>query len=186
MMVNQAKLFLAMQKYGGYLKLAFTLLMLVGLFGSSMVNATAVPPTTCAAVGHLLSSYCTGTYVVGTDVPTCQGAGNGGCPIVVTSGCPAPTGTAGTYACEALTYPICNIYNTIHTAIFVLALALLMLGAALYAGGNIAPGNLKGSLQGYGIGMITGGIAGAIIALVAPYMLAVITGNTTLSNACNP
>ena len=84
--------------------------------------------------------------------------------------------------------PICQIYAAVHTAVFVLGLTLLVLGAALYAGGNIAPGNLKGTIQGYGMGMIVGGIAGVILAMLAPYMLNIITGLTanSVTSTCPP
>jgi hypothetical protein len=64
----------------------------------------------------------------------------------------------------------------------VLGLTLLVLGAALYAGGNIAPGNLKGTIQGYGMGMIVGGIVGVILAMLAPWVLVIITSNSNLIN----
>jgi hypothetical protein len=78
--------------------------------------------------------------------------------------------------------PICAVYNIVHTAVFVLGLTLLVLGAALYAGGNIAPGNLKGQIQGYGMGMITGGIVGVILAMIAPWILTVITSNSSIAS----
>jgi hypothetical protein len=80
--------------------------------------------------------------------------------------------------------PICSVYLTVHTVVFVLGLTLLILGAALYAGGNIAPGNLKGSIQGYGMGMIVGGIVGVMLAIIAPWLLGVISGNTTIATTC--
>ena len=81
--------------------------------------------------------------------------------------------------------PICSVYVTVHTVVFILGLTLLILGAALYAGGNIAPGNLKGQIQGYGMGMIVGGIVGVMLAIIAPWMLGVISGNTTIAAICS-
>jgi hypothetical protein len=70
----------------------------------------------------------------------------------------------------------CAIYWGLHTVVFIVGLALAMLGAIIYAISHIAGGQLKGSLQGYGIGMITGGIAGIIIAELAPFILGAIVG----------
>ena len=81
--------------------------------------------------------------------------------------------------------PICSVYEVVKTAIFILGLTLLVLGAALYAGGNIAPGNLKGQIQGYGMGMIMGGIVGVILAVIAPWILTVISQNSTYTTMCN-
>ena len=79
----------------------------------------------------------------------------------------------------------CQLYNTIHTVILFLGLALIILGAALYAGSHVLPGNLKSNAQGYGMGMIVGGVVGVILALSAPFILQVITGNSTQAASCN-
>jgi hypothetical protein len=76
----------------------------------------------------------------------------------------------------------CSLYNTVHTVIFVIGLALIIIGASLYAGGNILPGNLKGTAQGYGMGMIVGGVVGVIIAISAPFILQTITGVGSTGN----
>ncbi len=84
-----------------------------------------------------------------------------------------------------VTNTICGIYSLVHTIIFVLGLLLIIIGAAMYAGSHVLPGNLKSSMQGYGMGMIVGGIVGVIIALSAPFILGVITGNTAAGTQCN-
>ena len=71
-----------------------------------------------------------------------------------------------------------NITNIIYSAIFIVGLMLMILGGALYAGAHIMPGQSKGTLQGYGMGMILGGIVGVIVAIFAPYIFNLITGNT--------
>lgn len=71
---------------------------------------------------------------------------------------------------------LCLIYNTVKGAIFLLGLVLILVGGALYAGAHIAPGNTKGTIQGYGMGFIMGGIIGVIIAVLAPFILQLITG----------
>ncbi len=75
---------------------------------------------------------------------------------------------------------ICTVYSDVETVIFILGLTLMILGAALYAGSHVMPSQSKGSLQGYGMGMILGGVVGVIIALLAPYILQLITGQTAL------
>jgi len=70
----------------------------------------------------------------------------------------------------------CAIYWGLHTVVFIIGLALVLLGAIMYALSHVGGGQFKSSLQGYGIGMITGGIAGIIIAEVAPYILSTIAG----------
>lgn len=84
-----------------------------------------------------------------------------------------------------ITGTICQLYNTVHTIIFVLGLVLIIVGAAMYAGSHVLPGNLKSSAQGYGMGMIVGGIVGVILAISAPFILQVITGNSTIAAECN-
>ncbi|MGC8649247.1 MAG: hypothetical protein ACP5UN_03470 [Candidatus Micrarchaeia archaeon] len=69
-----------------------------------------------------------------------------------------------------------NVYNTVDTAIFIIGLMLMLLGGALYAGAHIMPGQSKGILQGYGMGMILGGVVGVIIAVLLPYLFQLITG----------
>ncbi len=76
-----------------------------------------------------------------------------------------------------ITSVICPIYTAISTGIFILGLTLMVLGGALYAVAHIMPGQSKGSIQGYGMGMIIGGVIGVIIAELAPYILAMLTSN---------
>lgn len=169
---SQANMFLIAHRFGGYLRLAFAFLILVGFLGSFVT----AQPASCTAPGATAPTC--GTTTSGT--PSCASVQNGKCPVVNAAICPT-----GQYACVPFTYPICSIYNTIHTAIFILGLALLILGAALYAAGNIAPGNLKGTIQGYGLGMITGGVVGVIIAVIAPYLLTVISGQANIAAQCS-
>jgi len=82
---------------------------------------------------------------------------------------------------NAISSALCSIYSIVHTVIFIIGLVLIILGGAMYAGAHVLPGSLKGSLQGYGMGMIVGGIAGVIIALSAPYIMGVIAGNQTIA-----
>ncbi|MGC8495991.1 MAG: hypothetical protein ACP5MX_02175 [Candidatus Micrarchaeia archaeon] len=76
---------------------------------------------------------------------------------------------------------ICNLYNTVHSVIFILGLTLMILGGALYAGAHVMPSQSKGTLQGYAMGMVLGGVIGVIIAVISPYILQLITSNNLLA-----
>ncbi|MCL4363104.1 hypothetical protein M1439_01485 [Candidatus Marsarchaeota archaeon] len=80
--------------------------------------------------------------------------------------------------------PICTVYNAVHTAIFILGLTLMILGGALYAGSHMMPGSSKGTVQGYGMGMILGGVIGVIIAIASPYILGLLTSNNNITAVC--
>ena len=79
---------------------------------------------------------------------------------------------------------IISIYQTVSTAIFVIGLMLMILGGALYAGSHLMPGSSKGTMQGYGMGMVLGGVIGIVIAVLAPFILSVLTGGT-VANGTN-
>ncbi|MDE1865506.1 MAG: hypothetical protein KGH94_02615 [Candidatus Micrarchaeota archaeon] len=74
-------------------------------------------------------------------------------------------------ASSAVLQVICSIFNTIKTVIFVIGLALMILGGAIYAGANLMPSQSRGSFQGYGMAMIIGGVIGVAIAVAAPFIL---------------
>lgn len=90
----------------------------------------------------------------------------------------AQTGTSNGVVCA-----IVGVFNAVHTTIFILGLLLMVLGGALYAGSHVMPGQSKGTVQGYGMGMIMGGIIGVIIALLAPWILTIITGNPNIQTS---
>ncbi len=74
-------------------------------------------------------------------------------------------------ASSGVTNALCNVFLTVRNVIFLLGLTLMILGAALYAGANMMPGSQKGGIQGYGMGMIVGGVIGVAIAIASPYIL---------------
>ena len=73
---------------------------------------------------------------------------------------------------------ICIVYTVVHTAVFILGLVLMIGGAVMYAVSHIMPGQSKSVLQGYGMGMILGGVIGVIIAEIAPFLLGLIMGSS--------
>jgi drug/metabolite transporter (DMT)-like permease len=75
--------------------------------------------------------------------------------------------------------PLCGIYNTVHGVVFLLGIVLIILGGALYAGANVMPSQSKGPMQGYGMGFVLGGVAGVIIAMLAPYLISLVSGQSS-------
>ena len=78
---------------------------------------------------------------------------------------------------SAVMETICNIFNTIKNVIFILGLALMVLGGAIYAGANLMPSQSRGAFQGYGMAMVVGGIIGVAIAVAAPFILNTVMGH---------
>jgi hypothetical protein len=80
-------------------------------------------------------------------------------------------------AATSVTGALCQIYNTVRNVIFLIGITLAVLGGVIYAVASIMPGSHKGGLQGYGIGMIIGGVLGIVIAVAAPYILNLIVSS---------
>jgi|GEM_PF-1186276 hypothetical protein len=68
---------------------------------------------------------------------------------------------------------ICGLLSTISSVIGILAIFLFVLGAILYAVAHILPsaGNLKGSTQGWGMGMLVGGVIMVILYLLSSFII---------------
>ena len=79
---------------------------------------------------------------------------------------------------NSITQPLCQIYTAVHEGVFILGLVLMIIGAVMYALAHVMPGQTKGSLQGYGMGLILGGIVGVIIAELAQPILNTIIGGS--------
>ncbi len=97
------------------------------------------------------------------------------------SGASAPGSGSGASApgSAQMSSVLCAFYSTIMNVIFILAVLLMVLGGALYAGSTIMPAQLKGQLQGYAYGMLMGGVVGLIIVLAGPYILKMIVGTSS-------
>jgi hypothetical protein len=80
---------------------------------------------------------------------------------------------------------LCSVYNTVVGVIFILALVLIVLGGALFAGSNMLPAQTKGQIQGYGMSMVIGGIIGIVIFFIAPFILGVLGASSTQLTTCN-
>ncbi len=72
---------------------------------------------------------------------------------------------------QGATKALCQVFSTVVNIVFLLGLTLMILGAVLYAGGNIMPSQSRGPFQGYGMSMIIGGIVGVAVAIAAPFVL---------------
>lgn len=129
---------------------------------------------------------CTTTYtqlVSGANCGTASGSScsTAGCGALTSIGCT----TTGQQQCvtpaNAIMYPLCGVYNTVHNIVFLLGVVLFILGGALYAGANVMPSASKGQIQGYGMGFILGGVVGVLIAILAPYIIGIVSGQSGAS-----
>ncbi len=91
--------------------------------------------------------------------------------------------TIATAQATALTTALCGIITQVQEVIFFIALALMIIGGSLYAAAHMLPAQQRGALQGYGMGMIIGGVVGVILVLVAPYVLNMILTNSAASGS---
>ena len=84
--------------------------------------------------------------------------------------------TQTSQACYATIYAICGIITTISTIIAIFSLVMFILGGTLYALAHFLPaaGNFRSGLQGWGMGMIIGGIVALILYVAAPFIVSTI------------
>ncbi|MFI5412380.1 MAG: hypothetical protein ACHQX1_00630 [Candidatus Micrarchaeales archaeon] len=93
--------------------------------------------------------------------------------LVNPTSCATPPCSSGSTNPNPAIAAICNVYTAVNVIVFILALTLMILGGALYAGAQILPGSSRGMVQGYAMGLVLGGVAGAIIAMIAPFVLSI-------------
>lgn len=104
---------------------------------------------------------------------------------VTVAGSSTGASTIGQGGASNVEATISSICTTVKSVIFILGLVLMILGAALYASAHVLPSQTKGTVTGYGMGMIMGGVVGVIIAVAAPYILTQIANNGNLpQNTC--
>lgn len=104
-----------------------------------------------------------------------------------------PAVSAQTSGSSAITSSLCSIISIVASVIAFFAVFMFIIGGVLYAFAHFLPaaGNLKGSMQGWGIGMLMGGIIMLILYILAPYIVGQIvslgnggtTAGTTLGNS---
>lgn len=68
---------------------------------------------------------------------------------------------------------LCSIVALVSQIIGILALFMFIVGGVLYAFAHFLPasGNIKGSMQGWGMGIVMGGIIMLILYLLAPFIV---------------
>ena len=68
---------------------------------------------------------------------------------------------------------LCSVVALVADIVGVLAILMFVLGGVLYAFAHFLPasGNLKGSMQGWGMGILMGGIIMLVLYLLAPFIV---------------
>ncbi len=82
---------------------------------------------------------------------------------------------------------ICGTYNQVNTIFLLLALVVLIIGAVLFMASHSMPGAMRGTVQGYAVGMMIAGVVSALISVGAAWLLSVATGTSVgsiLGQAC--
>ncbi len=140
---------------------------------ATWTTASGAPPPAgsgLAANTYLLCEMYQNTFVAGS---------------VFVVGPPFTIGSSGTNFGNAVVAPLsgelCSIYSTINGIIFLIGLMLAIIGAILYESSSIFPSQQRGTLQGYAIGMVIGGIVGVAIAAVSVYAVSQIA-NIPIAN----
>ncbi len=80
---------------------------------------------------------------------------------------------------------LCTVYQTVIPVLIILAIALLVMGGAIYSASSIFTSQIRGTLRGYAVGMILGGAVGLIVTAIMFYVLSVTTGNTIAAIVAN-
>ncbi len=86
---------------------------------------------------------------------------------------------------------LCSVVATVSDILSILALMMFILGGTLYAFAHVLPatGNIRANLQGWGMGMLMGGIISLILYIIAPYIVDKLMGinqSTTVGNVTSP
>ena len=68
---------------------------------------------------------------------------------------------------------LCGVVATVSDVLSILALMMFIVGGTLYAFAHVLPatGNIRANLQGWGMGMLMGGIIALILYIIAPFIV---------------
>ncbi len=93
------------------------------------------------------------------------------------------TGTA-----QSIGNALCGIVAIISNIVGVLAILMFVLGGTLYGFAHFMPasGNIKGSMQGWGMGILMGSIVMLILYLLAPFIITRLIAASQGSNSALP
>ncbi|MGC8479726.1 MAG: hypothetical protein ACP5M9_03610 [Candidatus Micrarchaeia archaeon] len=71
---------------------------------------------------------------------------------------------------------LCSVISTVSFVLTILALMLFILGGTLYAFAHFLPatGSFRGNMQGWGMGMLMGGIISLILYILAPFIISTV------------
>lgn len=85
----------------------------------------------------------------------------------------AQTNTAQQSSISAIQSSLCSVIGIVAAVIEILAIFMFVLGGIFYAFAHFMPaaGNLKGSMQGWGMGLIMGSIIMLILYILAPFVV---------------
>ncbi len=85
---------------------------------------------------------------------------------------------------------LCSAYYQVQALLAILALVLILIGAATYAVSYSIPGQMRGTIQGYAMGLVLAGIISLVIVGVSVYTLSfaanTTVGNILALNGCTP
>ncbi len=79
---------------------------------------------------------------------------------------------------------LCSVYAKARNGMFMLCILLMVFGATMYSLAQVMPASHKKSTESYGLSMIVGSIIGMTLALLAPYILKAIVGNSLPVASC--
>ena len=90
---------------------------------------------------------------------------------------------------NAIQSAACSLYFYVSETLFIIALVIMMIGAVLYSGSSLLPGETRGEAQAYGMGLAVAGAVSAIITVVSIYFLLAAAGQSIgqvlLLNSCS-
>jgi hypothetical protein len=101
------------------------------------------------------------------------------CPSCSISNTPFGVTSYNSFNAAQFGQAVCGIYGTLNAVLLIFALMLMLLGAVIYAGSSILPGQTRGVAQNYAFGFILVGIIATVIAASSIYALSV-AGSTTV------